>query len=195
MADLPFQIILPSVFVTYIFFMTSQPLEGGGFRLALVILMCVLTSLVAQSLGLVIGCACDEKSAVFLGPISVIPLLLFSGFFIKLKNIPSTLHWISYVAFIRYGYEGTMGAIYGNARENLDCINGTTRTMHNMISVCQVVIDGQSQIFPSEPESILSKLGLEDGEIHLDVAILLGFFVVLRILGLFILWCKVKSDH
>ena len=88
MADLPFQIILPSAFVTYIFFMTSQPLEDGGLRLALVILMCVLTSLVAQSLGLVIGCACDEKSAVFLGPISVIPLLLFSGFFIKLKNIP-----------------------------------------------------------------------------------------------------------
>ena len=32
MADLPFQIILPSAFVTYIFFMTSQPLEGGEFR-------------------------------------------------------------------------------------------------------------------------------------------------------------------
>ena len=111
MADLPFQIILPSAFVTYIFFMTSQPLEDGGLRLALVILMCVLTSLVAQSLGLVIGCACDEKSAVFLGPISVIPLLLFSGFFIKLKNIPSGLHWISYVAFIRYGYEGNINLI------------------------------------------------------------------------------------
>ena len=91
--------------------------------------------------------------------------------------------------------EGTMGAIYGNDRDALDCINGTTRKMHSLMSGCQVVIDGQSQIFPSEPKSILTKLGLEDGEIHLDVAILLGFFVVLRLIGLFILWCKVKSDH
>ena len=88
-----------------------------------------------------------------------------------------------------------MGAIYGNDREALDCINGTTRTMHNTRMVCQVVIDGHGQNFPTDPESILTKLGLEDGEIHLDVTILLGFFVVLRLIGLFILWCKVKSDH
>merc|ERR1739838_1242909 len=45
MADMPFQIILPSVFVSYIFFVTSQPIEG--MRLGMVILMCILTSLVA----------------------------------------------------------------------------------------------------------------------------------------------------
>ena len=180
MADMPFQIILPSVFVSYIFFMTSQPLDGS--RLGMVILMCILTSLVAQSLGLVIGCACDEKSAVFLGPISIIPLLLFSGFFIKLTNIPSYLHWISYVAFIRYGYEGTMVAIYGNDRENLDCgTNGTS------------VIEIQAK-FLCDPKNILEKLSLEE-EMLYDVAVLSGFFVVLRLIGLFILWCKVKSEH
>ena len=181
MADIPFQIILPSAFCSFIFFMTSQPFDGG-MRLGMVIIMCILTSLVAQSLGLVIGCACDEKSAVFLGPISVIPLLLFSGFFIKLDNIPTGLHWISYVAFIRYGYEGTMVAIYGNDRDFLDCsanVNGT---------------NAQQSQFLCDPKNILEDLTLEE-ETLFDIAVLSGFFVVLRLIGLFILWCKVKSER
>ena len=82
MADMPFQIVYPLAFVLIVYFMTSQPLDL--MRLSMFILMCILTSLVAQSLGLVIGCACDVQTAVYLGPISVIPILLFSGeFFLK----------------------------------------------------------------------------------------------------------------
>ena len=79
-ADLPFQIIYPLIFVLIVYFMTSQPLDI--VRLSSFVLMCILTSLVAQSLGLVIGCACDVQSAVYLGPISTIPILLFSGNYI-----------------------------------------------------------------------------------------------------------------
>ena len=77
----PFQIVYPLAFVLIVYFMTSQPLDI--MRLSMFVLMCILTSLVAQSLGLVIGCACDVQSAVYLGPISTIPILLFSG---KLNN-------------------------------------------------------------------------------------------------------------
>ena len=79
MADMPFQIVYPLAFVLIVYFMTAQPLDL--MRLSMFILMCILTSLVAQSLGLVIGCACDVQTAVYLGPISVIPILLFSGEF------------------------------------------------------------------------------------------------------------------
>ena len=90
MADMPFQIVYPLAFVLIVYFMTAQPLDL--MRLSMFILMCILTSLVAQSLGLVIGCACDVQTAVYLGPISVIPILLFSGeFFFKYYFVANEL--------------------------------------------------------------------------------------------------------
>ena len=90
MADMPFQIVYPLAFVLIVYFMTSQPLDI--MRLSMFVLMCILTSLVAQSLGLVIGCACDVQSAVYLGPISTIPILLFSG---KLSTTFKQVFYIS----------------------------------------------------------------------------------------------------
>ncbi len=88
MADMPFQVVYPLIFVLIVYFMTSQPLDA--MRLAMFVLMCIQTSLVAQSLGLVIGCACDVQSAVYLGPISTIPILLFSGTYSTYVYCPMT---------------------------------------------------------------------------------------------------------
>ena len=118
--------------------MTSQPVDVS--RISMVISMFILTSLVAQSLGLLIGkkyhaitykkgtrislkttisnrsriiylpttdssigCASDAQTAVFLGPLSVIPTCLFSGFFISLQDMPGHMDKISYLTYVRFG--------------------------------------------------------------------------------------------
>ena len=44
-----------------------------------------------------------------------------AGFFVTLKNMPIYMHWMSYIAYVRYGFEGTMQAIYGFERPKLVC--------------------------------------------------------------------------
>lgn len=86
------------------YFLTKQPVEAE--RALQFALICILTSLVAQSLGLLIGAGLSVESGVFIGPVSNVPMILFSGFLITFDTIPQGLRWLTYVSYMRYGFEG-----------------------------------------------------------------------------------------
>lgn len=48
-------------------------------------------------------------------------MLIFSGFFIRFKELPTVFKPFTYVSFFRYGLEGSVQAVYGNNRSNLAC--------------------------------------------------------------------------
>lgn len=99
-----FQILFSSVYVIVVYYLTSQPFEPQ--RIAMFVSICILTSLVAQSLGLLIGAGLSVEAGVFLGPVSTIPTILFSGFFVNFDTIPGYLQWVTYVSYVRYAFEG-----------------------------------------------------------------------------------------
>ena len=79
LADVPFQLLFPTIFCFLFYFFTDQP--NAPFRFLMFLLTFLLSSLTSQSLGLLIGCAFDLKHAMFLGPLSVLPIYLLSGMY------------------------------------------------------------------------------------------------------------------
>ncbi|XP_052837928.1 ATP-binding cassette sub-family G member 4 isoform X1 [Drosophila gunungcola] len=167
-ADLPFQIVFSSVYVLVVYYLTSQPMELE--RVSMFVLICVLNSLVAQSLGLLIGAGMNIETGVFLGPVTTIPTILFSGFFVTFDTIPGYLQWVTYVSYVRYGFEGAMVAIYGMDRAKMEC---------NQI-YCHYRV----------PKKFLEQMSMENALFWVDAVALIGIFFALRIVAYFVLRWK-----
>lgn len=172
-ADMPFQIVFPTVYVIIAYFMTDQPCDPMRFFLFLT--MCVMISLVAQSFGLVIGASLELQVAVYLGPISTIPILLFSGFFVSFDTIPPYLRWLSYIAYVRYGFEGVLLAIYSYDRPKLHCPE----------AYCHF----------KSPVKFLEEFDVQHSRFWVDVVVLICFFVFLRVTAFFVLKWRLRRQN
>ncbi|KAL0831096.1 hypothetical protein ABMA28_001969 [Loxostege sticticalis] len=117
--DLPISIVACAIFSVIVYTMSAQPLDIVRFLMFFVISL--YTVLVAQSFGLMIGAAFNVVNGTFLGPTLSVPMMMFAGFGVTLKDLPPYLYWGSYISYLRYGLEGFVGAIYGLDRPILDC--------------------------------------------------------------------------
>lgn len=98
------QLLFSGAYIGTVYYLTSQPMEFQ--RMIMFVSICVLTSLVAQSMGFLIGAGLSVETGVFIGPVASIPSVLFSGFFVRFDTIPGYLKWLTYVSYVRYGFEG-----------------------------------------------------------------------------------------
>lgn len=170
-SDIPFQTLFSILYVSIVYFLTGQPAEVT--RYSMFVGICLLISFVAQSVGLVVGAAMNVQNGVFLAPVMSVPFLLFSGFFVSFDAIPVYLRWITYLSYIRYGFEGTALTTYGFNREKLKCY--------------------QVYCHFKNPETTLEELDMLNADFTLDILALLLIFLILRIAAFLFLRWKIKN--
>ncbi|OWR55647.1 ATP-binding cassette transporter subfamily G member Bm3 [Danaus plexippus plexippus] len=96
--DLPISIISCAIFSVIVYMMSAQPLEPGRF--AMFFAISIYTVLVAQSFGLMVGAIFNVVNGTFLGPTLSVPMMMFAGFGVTLRDLPPYLYWGSYVSYL-----------------------------------------------------------------------------------------------
>jgi ABC-type multidrug transport system ATPase subunit/ABC-type multidrug transport system permease subunit len=111
-AEGPFQIVYPAIFGTLYYFIIGFGSLGAGTFFTF-ILFIVLTAMAAVSLGYLVGSIAPSVGvALALGPLILMPLIIFGGLLVNVDDIDPWFVWISYLSMIRYGYEGVMVTIW-----------------------------------------------------------------------------------
>ena len=110
------------------------------------------------------------QSGVYIGPVSSVPLILFSGFFINFNVMPYYVQMISYISYIRYGFEGAMLSMYSYDREPLKC--------------------PEKPCLDEFPMDILKGMSMESAEYWIDAVALFGLLITVRIVAYLLLRFK-----
>ena len=128
-----------------------------------------------------------------MGPVACVPLLLFAGFFIKNEMIPVYLKWCSYGSFVRYAFEGSLISVYGesltgNKRGLIPCV------AEEDAEPTEDLFDLTNECVLENPTLIMDQFDAKGENFGWDCAMLIFFFLALRILSFIALKVKV-SDY
>lgn len=119
-ADLPMELVLPTIFILITYFMTGLKATVINFFQTLFTLL--LNVLVAQGLGLALGAlVLDQKSATTLASVIMLCFLLAGGFYVQ--NVPKFISWVKYISISYYTYQLFLGSQY-HSGDTYPCSNG-----------------------------------------------------------------------
>ncbi|CAJ1978586.1 unnamed protein product [Sphenostylis stenocarpa] len=118
--DLPMELVLPTIFVTIVYWMTG--LKSNVVHFLYTLLTILLDVLVSQGLGLAIGAiVMDQKSATTVAAVIVLTSVLVSGYYIQ--HVPKFVAWFKYFSINYYIYHLLMGSHYESS-DTYPCSDG-----------------------------------------------------------------------
>lgn len=116
LADLPVPVVLHSIGMAILYFMTGQP--HSLWRFSSIVLLVILASLVAQSVGLTIGALLmkSSQSAVLAAAGIVAPFFALSGFIVRIHTLPAIAQLAANASYLYHLLNGFIILRYGFGR-------------------------------------------------------------------------------
>lgn len=112
--DLPVELILPTVFLIIIYWMTGFKPEFIAFVQTLLVLLGYV--LVSQGLGLALGAIImDAKQASTIVTVTMLAFVLTGGYYVH--KMPSCIAWIKYISSTYYNYKLLINVQYGDGKK------------------------------------------------------------------------------
>ncbi len=107
LVELPSYITFPFIGTTIVYWMAGM--QSGADRYFKFMVFPILMSCTGAAVGMCVGCSVSTvQMASALLPLVCIFLILASGFFVVLNQIPVWLRWIHYISPVRYAFEAMM---------------------------------------------------------------------------------------
>jgi len=167
-------------------------MEFQGNFLALV---CVfwLNGFFAASVALLLGSAASNtKVAMELAPLLFVPQMLFSGFFIRMDQIPEWLRWGQYLCGLKYSINLLMGIEFGACYDNDKA--KTFEFGGKAGQTCATLPEGAAQTAPEcTCYTLFEQNDVEWDRWYVSFGVLLALVVVFRFAALVTLSYRAKK--
>lgn len=172
LAELPSNIIFPFISTTIVYWMI-----GFNDHPTPWLILCgftILLNIVGHAVGMLLTCAILDTGVVIkIQPLIVLPLMIFSGFFVNSASVRNYFVWLEAISFLKYAFRACNNAVFSLGQKLVfECPGGVCRFR-----------DGHD---------VLVSLNLTGHPIYIDALILLGITFAVHILAFISLYIHVK---
>ncbi|XP_071156888.1 protein white-like [Mytilus edulis] len=181
--ELPALIILPTLFVSILYWMAGLYYNVESFLICCGI--SILVANTAASFGMIISTLSSSATmALAVAPPLLIPLMLFGGFFVQNDTIPDWLLWLKYLSWFQYSNE-VLNINQWSDIDHIDCKNVTV--------ALNSTVGTPSRCFTTGSQ-VLESLSFDEDNWYLDFGLISALFVGFRIVSFIILVIRAKRS-
>eukprot|EP00285_Hemiselmis_virescens_P018934 CAMPEP_0173384032 /NCGR_PEP_ID=MMETSP1356-20130122/6608_1 /TAXON_ID=77927 ORGANISM="Hemiselmis virescens, Strain PCC157" /NCGR_SAMPLE_ID=MMETSP1356 /ASSEMBLY_ACC=CAM_ASM_000847 /LENGTH=235 /DNA_ID=CAMNT_0014339191 /DNA_START=201 /DNA_END=908 /DNA_ORIENTATION=+ len=188
LTELPHNTIFPIIQMCILYWIIGYQNKAENFLVFAFIN--VLSLNCGNSLGICIAaCFSDLRVTLIAAPPLILPLMIFSGFFINTESIPVYLDWIKYLSPINYAFRAYMKTEFvdlvleckdDELKANPSCPSNQPRCF------CPVL----------EGEQVLKGFNLDDGITRSEaMACLAALYLFFTLIGYVLLSCVVRNKN
>jgi ATP-binding cassette subfamily G (WHITE) protein 1 len=213
-SDTPFQIFCVVMFATISYSMTSQPQSDYNWRFIVYAYSLVCLSLLSQTQGLIVGAIFMNSlsASVFVGPLTITPVFMFSGFARRYSRTADYLKPLVKMSYFHHAVKTIYGALYGFGRckcnpndyqldldevdyEDIGSIARPSSAGHQAATAVdggqQTVYIGKYRCDDSFQSLVMTELDIEDDDVYFGMLVLTCYLIFLRAIVLLLLKYKV----